>query len=162
MTKHILIAGIALTAAACAGAPGATIREPVELFAGLRSYESPTETRTRLPGAEWTIRHLGPAASVDNRPRYEMQVAELQWRECGQDGTLILSFVNDRLYRTAFVPINLDACLKDLTTRGILTRSPSRDDRRRIDRGELEGRPFVVATDTRLDAEIAAWLARYS
>jgi hypothetical protein len=163
MTTRSFVIGFVLTAAGCAvGSPGATVREPVELLAGLRSYESPAESRARLPGAVWTLRSLGSPGPEDKRPKYEKQSAELRWRECGQEGTLILTFVNERLYLTTFVPTDMEACAKELTARGIISRSPNPDTSRRVQTGEFEGKPFVSATDMRLESEIDAWISRYS
>lgn len=162
MTIRRIACLLVLMAAGCGGAPGATAREPVELLAGLMSYESPAQSRARLPSAEWTIRSL-PADPPENKtPQYERQIAEVRWRECGQDGILTLTFVNERLYTTMFAPSDVDACLKDLTRRGMTTRTPNPDERRHFYTGDSQGRPFVAALDTRLNSEIAAWIGRYS
>jgi hypothetical protein len=162
MNMRSLLILTTLTAAGCAvGAPGAVVREPVPLLAGLRSYESPAESRAKLSGADWSLREVGVNRPADNRPKYEKQTAEFKWQECGQDGTLILTYVNERLYITSFVPANLDACLKDLTDRGVMGPA-NRDQRVRIYTGELDGKRFVAATDTRLESEIEAWISRYS
>jgi hypothetical protein len=162
MTMQRLVIGLAMTVVGCAGSPGETLRDPVELLGGLRSYESPDQTRARLRSAELTLRPLQGARPDGRTPKYEMKVASLKWRECGQEGVLELSFVNERLYTTLFIPSNLDACVNDLTTRGIITRSPDSDDRRKVYTGESEGQRFVAATDTRLESEIIAWIGRHS
>lgn len=153
---------LTFAAAGCAvSAPGAQLREPVSLLAGLRSYDSPAESRAKLPGVDWSLRDIGAVRPGDTRPRYQKQSAEFGWRECGQDGTLLLTFVNDRLYLTTFIAEDMDACLKDLTARGVMG-SANRDQRVRVYTGELEGKRFVAAMDTRLETEIDAWISRYS
>jgi hypothetical protein len=99
---------LVLVAAAAAGcgvdAPGSIAHEPVPLLAGLRSYDTPETSRARLSPPDWALRQIGVNKDVDRRPKYEKQSAEFTWHECGQTGAMILTFVNDRLYITTFVP----------------------------------------------------------
>jgi hypothetical protein len=146
----------------CVGAPGARPRDPVELFGGLRSYQTPAEAQAKLGARDWRIHDRRLHPPDDKRPKFERLSAELRWRECEQDGTLSISFINDRLETTVFYPSDFESCVRSLTTRGLITRSSAGDQRRRVYTGESEGRRFVAATDTRLESEINAWITRYS
>lgn len=153
---------LAATGCAGVGAPGERLRDSAELLAGLQSYESPEQARSRLPKAEWTIRVLQSVPADNKRPKYETKVASINWHECGQDGILSLSFVNERLYATVFRPPDFESCIKDLATRGFVDVPASRGDKRKVITGEHEGRRFVTVADTRLESEINAWIERYS
>jgi hypothetical protein len=98
-----------------------------------------------------------------SRPRNESMRIEASAIECGQQGSLAMEFVNERLSTTFFVPDSIDACLKTFREQGVDFSDKLANNRRTwTGKYPMGQRPFVAAADERLTQEVSAWINRYA
>jgi hypothetical protein len=145
------------------GAPGQSLRTGVVLLAELKSYSAPEAVRQIVGSKNWEVVFSPPRSSNDRRPRFDDVTVDAQTTFCGQSGVLRLHFINDLLVSTAFTPADFQECLKQLPNRDAFTLSGTSDESRYYWQNKgLDDKPFIAVADSRLQAEIDAWIRRYS
>jgi hypothetical protein len=146
-----------------AAAPGAQLRDGVELLAGLKSYSSPDEAKRVLASRNWRVISDQPWPRTESRPRFSQLSVDADVMFCGDVGTLRLAFINELLVSTSFTPRSIDDCLKKLPNGEAFTEQGTNDADRHFWRNiGLDGEPFIGARDSRLQAEVSAWIRQYS
>lgn len=143
--------------------PGEAMRAGVELFAGLKSYQTASEVKQALGTKEWKVLFERRSTPKDPGPRFDELTVELTAKECDQVGILGLQFVNDRLAGSTFTPAAYNECVSKLVARGLTFPQPGRSpDWRRTWTAERDGRKFLGIADARFEDEIFNWIKRYA
>jgi hypothetical protein len=143
ITVRALAAALALTFA-CAPDIDPWLRTPgrrAVLFGGVPSYVSPAEAERRLSlsRSRSTKRHHGRSRGCLSRAfRYRVQVLTVdEATDRGCAGKVVLTFLNDKLVKTAFTPIRGDVYVSRLLSQTPLS-VPGAPGRRRV---RLAGAP---------------------
>ena len=149
---------------------------PVPMIGGLRSFQTPEEAKRVLSAAalQWSVLEDGAEGGKEIPfRRLSLEVRGFVSQEVS--GDLILQFLNDRLMRVMFYPVDPDRYLTQIQNHGMTVRNTSNEpgalELRESDQPanlqillitDHEGKHYVAWTDVRLDNEYHDLIWKYS
>jgi hypothetical protein len=144
--------------------PGTPRRDPSPLFGDLRSYRTFEEIKHQLPErSTWQIRWEDESKARPGCPRFKELTFAVGADHLGQHGDLQLTFINDRLLSTAFMPDDFASYVSRLEQGGVKFDGDGEADIPpatlvwQYDR-KSPIRPFVGWRDTRFRTQVDAWV----
>ena len=100
--------------------------------------------------------------SSDKVPRFDQLAVETVATVCGQEGTLQLRFVNDRLETTLYTPSEFESCRALLINSGLNLQGTEVGFRISWITTDADGRRSIGVGDARLRREVDEWIRRYA
>lgn len=150
--------------ASCTGIaePGIPPADPTPLFDGYVSYRTLDEVQRQLPKrSNWQVLSDSKIPARGPCPRFDELMFEIRASHLGHKGRLRLTFTNERLSSTAFIPEDFPSYIEALRASGVDFDSEGRSSKRPatlIWQWHL-GEPFVGWADTRFSAQTNAWVS---
>jgi hypothetical protein len=141
---------------------------PTQLFAGLKSRQTPEQVQNKLGINNWEVLEHTELLKTDPRPPYKfLKVMVRDYSHHGVAGTLVLAFYNDRLVQTMFYPADLDKLRDVLRDKDKLNFSGQLDTRiepnTKVWIGKDDaGRSYVGWQDMRLHDEQMEWIKKHA
>jgi hypothetical protein len=162
VTLGSLVALSALTSCGGIVEPGVPPSEPTPLFDGYMSYRTLDEIQRQLPNrSNWQIVSDSKIPARGPCPRFDELMFEIPANHLGHKGKLRLTFINERLRSTAFIPEDFPSYVEALRASGVDFDAEGRSSKgpaTRIWQWHL-GEPFVGWTDARFSAQTNAWVS---
>jgi hypothetical protein len=141
--------------------PGTPPTDRSPLFDGFNSFSTLDDVKASLPDrSEWTIISDSKIAARGDCPRFDELMFQVRATHQGHKGVLRLTFINERLESTAFVPQDFASYLESVRQSGL----PLQPDRRTtipphtvVWQFDREPR-FVAWADQRFQEQTRAWV----
>ena len=141
--------------------------ERSSLIGGFQSYASREEVAKQFPAdVEVKVIRDTSLAKDDSQPPYRVYVITLSpYKSMNTNGTLRLTFYNNRLEQTAFYPADYNGYVEALGKQGV-----SLSFGREVVRGHTliwegqdeDNKPFIGWADKRLREQQRRWLAKFN
>jgi|GEM_PF-2972065 len=143
---------------------------PGNLIGNFKSFDTSEEVieQLKIKNFDWKVTYDSRLPAKDPRPEFSEYIIRVtDFVDLNYKGTLELKFINQRLYKTVFYPVNYSEYIVELTVKYGAElnskKSVKLSDTIKVEAGKnYKNEPYIKWVDTLLEKEIAEWVRRYS
>ena len=136
------------------------------LIGELKSFDHPDKVANELDvkNYQWQVLSDSQFQGDDFRPQFnEYSIKVINYMNLGEAGSLELDFINRRLYKAVFYPINYENYLKKVKEKyNFKEKDIKTNDSILIQTGENFKGQYIQWVDVLLQNEVGEWIKRFS